>query len=1196
MSTNDSDSNAEVEMEFSGTEISDLEGVKSKNGTTSDLDNEMENINAEDADEIKVSQELMDQRSIINKMIKECEEAAKEGDVVYIIPKQWLDRFYSEVVTSIEEIGPIDVSSIVRDREHFVLQDYNEVPYVSIAEPLYLKFEEWYGILGNTKPVTTYIIRDKNTGLLNTEYNKCFFRVHHLVESETPKRNYMNRNVNSYFVLSVLNTIQDMATKALEIFFEKETQFDIDNSEIRLWFVSENYGNTDTEKSILANQYEISPLQFLGFSKRERITKDNFLVQLKNLDIQNNDILIEVKNEVTGTWPSLYYIDNKPAELLGTVGLTNLGNTCYMNSALQCLVHIPQLRDYFFYDGFQSEVNLDNPLGYNGTVAKAFSHLIQNLYSPVWVPDKANAYSPNNFKMTLGHVNSMFSGYMQQDSQEFLAFLLDSLHEDLNRIVKKPYIEKPSLEMTEEMVDAKAVSELAQKTWETHLARNDSVINDLFVALYKSTLKCPVCENVSITFDPYNDLTLPLPVHTVWKKMVKIFPQNSPPCVLEIELPKSSTYQDLKSYIASLANVDIADLYGCEIFNYQFYNNFESAESNSLYLPIQELISESDDIVFYEILTNPGDIIVPIINTKIEDGYNIPSFFGVPFFLALSPEERLNPFAIYHKLEKLYTNLSGGYIQFPETIDNSKNPLDSFPMIGEKYDSDLLQNFETILKDAYEPSQDHLFSVKKITSNYSMTSNGDQNRPIFWTPQGQLSIKQGIDLLESASPILKDIMNYSQFKDNKIESFIENDALEKQEGEEVGDDMGEQNPSSILDDTKLPNINLATFENDRGTTDALTEIVYPEDILVCEWTNVGAAEAFTDDKPFHWENPARLENKELEKIQKERNETTNKNITLDECLKLFSKPEVLGISDSWYCPKCKDHRQATKQLELWNTPDILLIHLKRFENQRSFSDKIDVTVEFPIEGLDVSPYIVNTMEQKGTIYDLFAVDNHYGGLGGGHYTAYAKNETDGKWYYFNDSRVSLTDPMQSISGSAYLLFYARRGCDMSETSDSKLSLIIQESRKAYQEQWQKIMTIQESIYEELRTDDCSKEIWRANKTSPLDSSGSIDNSSDKEEIMSNNKAVSDESTESEIFSIQPADIRDDSNEDDSSRKSTDYSTESLEVGNLDLNENGENSGRRKLRLLKKVYENDTPSDDDAAIEEGNDNNVDDTNP
>jgi ubiquitin carboxyl-terminal hydrolase 4/11/15 len=77
----------------------------------------------------------------------------------------------------------------------------------------------------------------------------------------------------------------------------------------------------------------------------------------------------------------------------------------------------------------------------------------------------------------------------------------------------------------------------------------------------------------------------------------------------------------------------------------------------------------------------------------------------------------------------------------------------------------------------------------------------------------------------------------------------------------------------------------------------------------------------------------------------------------------------------------------------------------RFSAHRTFRDKIEALVDCPIEGLDLSGR-VGLPEGKDLIYDLFAVDNHYGGLGGGHYTATAKNFFDGKWYDYNGTSTS----------------------------------------------------------------------------------------------------------------------------------------------------------------------------------------------
>ena len=112
-------------------------------------------------------------------------------------------------------------------------------------------------------------------------------------------------------------------------------------------------------------------------------------------------------------------------------------------------------------------------------------------------------------------------------------------------------------------------------------------------------------------------------------------------------------------------------------------------------------------------------------------------------------------------------------------------------------------------------------------------------------------------------------------------------------------------------------------------------------------------------------------------------------------------------------------------MALWKLPDILVIHLKRFSSAGRSGQKIGDFVDFPTDGWDLTDRVEGRRvadriragpdgqavlgeddDTEPLLYDLFAVDNHFGGLGGGHYTAYAKNELDGKWHNYDDSRVS----------------------------------------------------------------------------------------------------------------------------------------------------------------------------------------------
>jgi ubiquitin carboxyl-terminal hydrolase 4/11/15 len=159
------------------------------------------------------------------------------------------------------------------------------------------------------------------------------------------------------------------------------------------------------------------------------------------------------------------------------------------------------LTNFVMSDQFANEINHDNPLGMGGEIAKSYAELIKTMWSGYHT-----CLAPREFKLVVGRFAPQFSGFAQQDCQELMAFLLDGLHEDLNRVRQKPYIEvKTEMEVRHDSV-------VAAESWENYKKRNDSIIVDTFHSLLKSTLVCPECQLVSVTFDPFCYLSLPLPV------------------------------------------------------------------------------------------------------------------------------------------------------------------------------------------------------------------------------------------------------------------------------------------------------------------------------------------------------------------------------------------------------------------------------------------------------------------------------------------------------------------------------------------------------------------------------------------------------------------------------------------------------------------------------------------------------------
>ncbi|OQR99918.1 ubiquitin-specific protease, partial [Thraustotheca clavata] len=557
----------------------------------------------------------------------------------------------------------------------------------------------------------------------------------------------------------------------------------------------------------------------------------------------------------------------------GQTGLRNLGNTCFMNSALQCLSHTPVLTNHFISNRYQDDLNTDNVLGTGGQLATEYGILLKELWFGT-----ASSVTPSALKRSLSRYAPQFSGYQQHDAQELLAYLLDGLHEDVNRIQKKPYIE------IQESNGTQPDAVISAQAWHNHCLRNQSIFVETLQGQFKSTVVCPTCSRISITFDPFNVIQLELPnnnnrtfeiIYVPWLTKESFEDKKKShlgPTKYHVSVSKRGTVGQLNKALEAM---------GCEKQQFLLCDVFQ----NLIYraLPDSERVAR---------IRNDDRLVC----------YNVPAGSSALF--------------CYHRC---YTN---------ETAMLFGDPI-------------------------------------VITFTQTTTCEDESD------------------------------LNDNSFRMSFLKLLAKHVFLANQDGANLPDTDSLDNWSEFQPGVKVSTLGLGN-----------------SGYLAIDWT---------DKLQELYQEPS-LQNHESVLATKQ---AKLGGLTLDDCFKKFTSPEELDEDNLWYCSQCKEHRQATKTMELYKLPDILILSLKRFEYRNEVvREKLDMMVDFPLESLDMAPYCHATKENM--IYDLYAVTNHYGSMGFGHYTAYAKDHEHNLWYNFDDSSVTAISASQTVTNAAYILFYKRR--------------------------------------------------------------------------------------------------------------------------------------------------------------------------
>ena len=678
-----------------------------------------------------------------------------------------------------------------------------------------------------------------------------------------------------------------------------------------------------------------------------------------------------------------------------------------------------ELVQYFLQDKYIEDLNPYNTLGTKGKLANAFGRLMRDL----WYSEE-EVVSPWLFKRVLSKFQPMFSGHMQHDSQELISYILDGLHEDLNRVKYKLYIERADNEDPND-------NTLNKESWNGHLKRNQSIIVDLMHGQFKSTIHCPECHRFSVTFDPFNSISVPIKEQTIYSQKFYFlyYDAREEALASAILIEKTDTIELFREKVAKQLNVE----------KYSFVIGVNRDSSISKLLCRKRKMKTATKIGESAMFLHQVNPIIYNSNyrvgmeaiekkqreeEKLEESKQPAdtksnrrdrgAYHSYYHYNAFEQEENIEDDDDFNNgltAEVLRTFIT---LKYPKpfsgshVINKNLGPTRMLTLLKTmtcvEIHHEIFKYFKAYLdlsigENQYKNKAGDLIKFKYMSTDEAFGALFPKLDPKNW----EKSIKKNADNYPYVVRLInKNSNDYKKKACYFCKEYCTNCYLPYTEEKTLGEIIS--NIPGIVDNSEYFN---------RESIDCKKNVFELESVWNINPERRGLLEGCFQK--------CREDESLKEKIPKLKP-------TLYECLDQFVKPEKLEEKNEWYCSKCKKHIRATKQMQIFKSPPILIIHLKRFKTGAHgiSGSKINTNIHCPTEGLDLSSYILSET-QECKIYDLYAVVQHEGSMGFGHYIAYAKSGSSQHWTCFEDSHVlPNADPLLALSPATYVLFYRRR--------------------------------------------------------------------------------------------------------------------------------------------------------------------------
>lgn len=581
-----------------------------------------------------------------------------------------------------------------------------------------------------------------------------------------------------------------------------------------------------------------------------------------------------------------------------------------------------------------------------------------------------------------------------------LAFVLDGLHEDLNRIRTKPYSSVEEQDTTKE-TDLEA----SERWWKNHLARENSIIVDLFHGQYKTKISCPDCKRQCLNYDSFMYLSLPIPSESL-KISIKVINFNKKTIECTKKLFEISTKQiyihetiTAKELISKFAKSDeMSELILVNSNSKAFKRIVFSSER------LLSVISKENEAVIYIIDSQKDENSLKQGSRFVSFYYNIVTFYDertlfsvnkcidvldYPYVVLLQDQNTM--LDLYEKI--YYQNQ---YLLNPISITgvnvNRSNISNNNSNINNKQFSTFIEYFSRL----------KLYIINNLPeiSGFLSTSRSVCEFCNDKCNYCALNVKPDSYLSNSSSHNSNQKSN-SEFIENMLSVNLTNDFNNNNANFNSNNNSNNNNNSTELYESTKISMLLSKCSNKRsklGFYLSLKEV--NPNIFAKTYPKVYMNESYKN---------------QLHK---------SSNIDITDCLELFRLEEKLEQDNCWYCNVCKKHQEATVKMQIYRPPVYLIVHLKRFKAKDGnkllgfmSNRKNENLVNYPLE-LDLSDFVLGNYPSK---YELFAINQHYGSLSGGHYTAICKNQD--LWLEFDDDSVKKASSRDIVTNAAYLLFY-----------------------------------------------------------------------------------------------------------------------------------------------------------------------------